>query len=148
MNRRDFLKGGAALVGLSALEAACATIHPDFYPTKGQPHTITYTDKKTGKEITAYDLSGEWETNYITGGREVLIVTQKDNFYEGFKTIGNRHIGRGAKSLEGEVNGNVTKCRVVHSILGWRGGTSKITQDGNYFECPSAEGLMIYKRLK
>jgi len=72
-----FRRGLAAALalGLAYIVTACATTPktPDYFPTKGAPHTITYTDKETGKEVTAFDLTGDWEAQYRSG-KEIVRV--------------------------------------------------------------------------
>ena len=147
LERRAVVK--ELVIGLAALTiggCAALTPKPDFYPTKEAPNTVTYIDK-SGKEATQYNLSGEWEANYPYG-REVVRVTQKGNYFEGTKMIGSRAVGKGEKTIRGEVDGDVVSCDVYHAERGWRGTSLKISQNGNTFECYSLDGLIRFTRIK
>ncbi len=136
-----------ALTGLVAAVASCASLapKPDFYPAKGAPHTLTYTDKSTGKEVTAFDLNGDWEAPYSTE-KEIVRVIQKGNSFEGFKTRGNWGVGKDEMTIRGTVNGNVINCEVYHSTRGWAGYPQKIEISGNSFVCSGNEGERVYNR--
>ena len=144
MNRKDFLKGAAAFVGLSALEVACATTQPDFYLTKGQPNTMTY--MKNGREVVVYNLNGRWEAQY-PGGEEIVEIEQKGNKFDGYKTVGNTSIAGADLTISGTVDGNLVNC-----LTYWSGGKkthaqTKISPDGNSFICVGSS-VREFKRVK
>jgi hypothetical protein len=119
---------------VAALVAFLALPKPEFHPTKGSRNTIVYADSRTGKEVVVYDLTGDWDANYNLVP-EIVRVTQTGNYFVGIKTIGNNTIPREGKTIQGEIDGNLIHCAMVSSIGSFHTSTSKITRDGDVFEC-------------
>jgi hypothetical protein len=146
--RSGFGRGLAAAltIGLVYLVTACAGMQtkPDFYPEKGAPHTITYI--KDGKEVTAFDLNGKWETKYAAR-KEIIDIRQTENRFVGYKTIGDDVIPQGGLTISGGIEGNIVACDTHMTDRTTRPFTSKLSKNVDSFECAGSQ-VREYKRIE
>ena len=135
--------GIAALIGCAGMSPK-----PDFYPQKGQPNTITYTDS-SGKEVTVFDLRGKWKASYY-GEEIIVIITQKGDRFEGRKTRQNiGGVSTIEKTISGKIRGNKIDCETLNSVKSTTWGISKLSEKVDRFTCPSQDqGSRVYERIE
>ncbi len=141
---------GLGLAGLALITAACAApiVKPDFYPTKGDSHTKTYTDK-TGKDVTVIDLSGDWTgTGYMSGTRKVRIK-QEGTTFTGVMTDPGEWINMGQETLRGHIiDGNVIYCENFNTVHAVNGSNVKVDKSVELFTCEGHGMIRTYKKIK
>ena len=141
VDRRLFSK--RVLSGLAGLAAGLALF--------GSAGTISGEGIKTNKGAVGYDLRGVWEAAPSSANLSFDVEIKQDKqdgkrfgVYS-LEYVTRANISPGTKLVDVEVNGDEVYCsaRVGANVAS---GTTKILENGNYFECPSVFGGTI--RLK
>jgi hypothetical protein len=111
---------------------SCSTTKPVINQLKsGSPNTVTLSN---GEVI--YDLNGEWDAifdNKSYGKDEDIVkITQEGKKFVGIKLIGNQYVGKGEKTMRGELQGDGFKSIDGFSLAGgWQSNIGKISDGGN-----------------
>ena len=88
------------------------------------------------------DLNGEWDSLWQGRGelagfgryKDVVKITQKDNYFEAIQTIGNQWNPKGSVVIRGELNKNGFE-KLLYTARGLEGTyKAKISKDGNLIE--------------
>ena len=98
---------------------------------KGMPNTVTLS---AGNVV--YDLNGEWDTvidNAQFGiSKDIIKITQEGNKFVGIKIIGNQWVGKGEKTIKGELERDGFKSLYGYNVAhGWTISKGKISDGGN-----------------
>ena len=122
--------------------------------SSGLDGTINGEEIKTGllqKGAVVYDLRGQWEVQTTNLGYGVIEIKQNGKSIEGFKVSGSGTVPIGGKVIDGKLIGDTLECHVL-SPRGSFTEKSKITNEGNTFECPdptTQTGKLIpFSRIK
>ena len=116
------------------------TIHAQMdNPLKeGMPNTV----KLPSGEV-VYDLNGEWDAVYDSGGwgtyKDIIKIIQNDNQFTGIYLLkGDNLVGKNKKKIKGKISGNVIKEVFFNDItdmmtmnLHWAASEAEISEDGN-----------------
>ena len=104
----------------------------------GMPNTVKL---PSGEVI--YDLTGEWEAIYDTGGwgtlNDTVKITQNDNQFVGIYLIkGDWLVGKNKEKIKGKIKGNLIDEIFMNSAkdietadLYWAPSKAEISKDGN-----------------
>ncbi len=104
----------------------------------GMPNTV----KLSSGEV-IYDLNGEWEAVYDSGGygtyKDIVKITQNDNQFVGIYLLdGDNLVGKNKEKIKGKIRGNVIDEVFFNDItdmmtmnLHWAPSEAKISKDGN-----------------
>ena len=100
----------------------------------GMPNTVTLSN---GEVI--YDLSGEWNAIYDNKAygydKDIVKITQQGNKFVGIKLIGNQWMGKGSKTIKGELEKDGFKSFFQNTYMdGWTPATVKIGEKCNKIE--------------
>ena len=116
------------------------TVHAQMdNPLKeGMPNTV----KLPSGEV-VYDLNGEWDAVYDSGGwgtyKDIIKIIQNDNQFTGIYLLkGDNLVGKNKKKIKGKISGNVIKEVFFNDItdmmtmnLHWAASEAEISEDGN-----------------
>ena len=116
------------------------TVHAQMdNPLKeGMPNTV----KLPSGEV-VYDLNGEWDAVYDSGGwgtyKDIIKIIQNDNQFAGIYLLkGDNLVGKNKKKIKGKISGNVIKEVFFNDItdmmtmnLHWAASEAEISEDGN-----------------
>ncbi len=95
----------------------------------------------TGEEV--YDLNGEWNSTYDTGGwgtlEDIVKITQNGNQFVGIYLLnGDRLAGKNKEKIKGKIKGNVISEVYFYDVKDfatynaiWAPSEAKISEDGN-----------------
>ena len=95
----------------------------------------------TGGEV--YDLNGEWNSTYDTGGwgtlEDIVKITQNGNQFVGIYLLnGDRLAGKNEEKIKGKIKGNVISEVYFYDVEDfatykaiWAPSEAKISEDGN-----------------
>ena len=95
----------------------------------------------TGEQV--YDLNGEWNSSYDTGGwgtlEDIVKITQNGNQFTGVYLLnGDRMAGKHKEKINGKLNGNVIEEVYFYDVKDsatmspiWAPSEATISEDGN-----------------
>jgi hypothetical protein len=105
---------------------------------EGMPNTV----KLPSGEVT-YDLNGEWDAVYDSGGwgiyNDIVKIIQNDNQFVGIYMLnGDNLVGKNKEKIKGKIRGNVIDEVLFNDItdmmtmnLHWAPAEAEISEDGN-----------------
>ena len=105
---------------------------------EGMPNTVKL---PSGEVI--YDLNGEWDAVYDSGGwgiyKDIVKITQKDNQFVGIYILkGDNLVDKNKEKIKGKIRGNIIDEVFFNDVtdmmtmdLHWAPGEAKISKDGN-----------------
>jgi hypothetical protein len=107
---------------------------------EGMPNTI----KLTNGEV-IYDLNGEWDSVYDSGGygtyKDIVKITQEDKQFVGIYLLkGDNRVGKNEEKVKGKLKGNVFAEVLFHVVdpstfeVFWDSVEGEISKDGNEIE--------------
>jgi hypothetical protein len=105
---------------------------------EGMPNTV----KLPSGEVT-YDLNGEWDAVYDSGGwgiyNDIVKIIQNDNQFVGIYMLnGDNLVGKNKEKIKGKIRGNVIDEVLFNDVtdmmtmnLHWAPAEAEISEDGN-----------------
>lgn len=121
----------SVLVLLAILSPTFMTFSNADQLKPGMANTVTLANGSV-----VYDLSGDWDAVIDNGkwgvSKDIIRITQEGNKFVGIKLIGNEYVGKGEKTIRGELEGDRFKLLEGFTAAeGWLPADGKILDGGN-----------------